>query len=362
MQQYANILVYSLVNLGDVLLTTSAVALLKKEYPQAKISMMVRPMAAEILQNNPVIDEVIVYDYKGQHKSITKMVAFARHLRARKFDLSISFDRKLRPALLCMLAGIPVRVGPDKVFDDKPSWVTKLYTQTIIIPHNIINTHQAETYQAIVRGFTGCHDSMQPVIGTIMPEHDQKAKVLLSTLPNSKIRVGLCVKGTFALKNWPQERFAQMVDQLSGEYDAAFFIIGAPEDREYATEVIAKTKTKTPIANFCGQTSLMDLASLLHEIDLFITVDTGATHIAATVGVPMIVIYGCTSPKRWHPLSDKAVVISTNEVCCPCAIAENACLEHRCMMGISVSQVIEKIENSTNLMDLRNYNEQIKPI
>lgn len=347
MREYRNILVHSLVNLGDVLLTTSAVALLKKQYPKATISMMVRPMAAEILQNNPVIDEVIIYDYNGRHKPIAKMLAFARHLRARQFDLSISFDRKLRPALLCMLAGIPVRVGPDRVFDDQPSWVTTLYTHTITIPHDIINTQQAETYQAIVRGLTGCFDSMQPVIGTIMPEHEQKAKSLLDTLPMSKVRIGLCVKGTFALKNWPQQRFAQVVDELVDQYDATFFIIGAPEDRTYAAEVIAKANT--PIANFCGQTSLLDLAALLQQIDLFITVDTGATHIAATTGVPMIVIYGCTSPNRWHPISDKAVVLSTNESCCPCEKPEHACPEHKCMNAICVSEVIEKAIRMLNL-------------
>jgi len=341
-QEYHNILVHSLVNLGDVLLTTSAVALLKKTYPQAKITMMVRPMAAEIVENNPVIDEVMIYDYQGQHKPIGKMLAFANKLRAKKFDVSISFDRKLRPALLCFLAGIPVRVGPDKVFADKTSWMTKLYTQTITIPHNIINTHQAETYQAIVRGFTGCQGSMPPVIGTIKAEHKQTAKSLLATLPMSKVRIGLCVKGTFALKNWPQERFAQMVDKLAQQYDANFFIIGAPEDKSYATEVIAKANT--PIANFCGQTTLLDLAALLERIDLFITVDTGAAHLGAAIGVPMIVIYGCTSPKRWHPINNRAVVLSTNESCCPCNIPENACPEHRCMQGISVSWVIDEVK------------------
>ena len=76
-------------------------------------------------------------------------------LRARKFDLAISFDRKLRPALLCWLAGIPVRIGPSRVFDDKPSRVTWLYTHTVPITHNLDDTLQAETYQEIIRGFTG---------------------------------------------------------------------------------------------------------------------------------------------------------------------------------------------------------------
>lgn len=88
----------------------------------------------------------------------------------------------------------------------------------------------------------------------------------------------------------------------------------------------------------------MDLTALLQKTDLFITVDTGATHIAATIGVPMIVMYGCTSPKRWHPLSDKAVVISTYEACCPCSVFEDGCPGHMCVDKISVDCVLQMVK------------------
>ncbi len=341
MKKYNNILVHSLVNLGDVLLTTSAVALLKQCYPQAKISMMVRPAVADILQDNPLLDEVIIYDYKAKHKSVKSMLAFTKELRKRKFDVSISFDRKLRPALLTMLAGIPVRVGPERVFNDKPSWITMLYTHTIKVQHDIVNNLQAETYQAIIRGFTGCQGNAKPVTGKITAANLANAQALFSTLPAKRHRIALCVKGTFALKTWPGDRFAQVVDILSQRYDAAFFIIGAPEDRQYADKVASLTKV--PVANFCGKTTLRDLVALFEQTDLFITVDTGAMHIAATTKVPIVAIFGCTSPKRWHPLSDKSKVLFRNLDCCPCAIPEDACPEHKCM-DIAVSEVVEAVE------------------
>jgi lipopolysaccharide heptosyltransferase II len=350
MDQYENILVHSMVNLGDVLLSTSAVALLRQIYPQAKITMMVRPAVAQIVTNNPVIDDVIIYDYKGKNRSVKSMLAMIGELRKRKFDCCISFDRKLRPALLALFAGIPVRVGPEKVFDDKPSWVTKLYTHVIPIKHDLVNTLQAQTYQEIIRGFTKTSGSAVPMMSRIMPEHEKKAEALLKSLllviasvtKQSPYRIALCVKGTFPLKDWPKERFAQLIDELSMQYEASFFIIGAPEDKNYAEQVIALTKT--PVANLCGQTNLPEVAAVLKRSDLFITVDTGAAHIAATVGVPMVALYGCTSPKRWHPISDKAVAISSNEPCCPCAIAAEACPGHACMNHISVDQVFGKVK------------------
>lgn len=345
MSNYKNILVHAIVNIGDVLLSTSGVALLRKRYPDARITMMVRAAAEPVVHNNPLIDEVIIYEYQSKKFSLKGQIAMVKLLRSRKFDLCVAFDPKLRTAMLTWLAGIPVRVGGQKVFSDKPSKAVNLYTHAVPINHDLTTTLQAETYQAIVRGFTGQEDKGAPVMARIMPKNEKKAAELLASLVKNTEKhhkIALCVKGTFALKNWPQEHFAALIDELNRKYAAHCFIIGAPGDKAYADEVIKMAQT--PVENFCGQTNLIDLAALLKQSDIFITVDTGATHVAATIGVPMIVIYGCTSPKRWHPISDKAVVLTTNEHCCPCSLPEGGCPEHLCVNKISVEMVREKAE------------------
>ncbi len=343
MKQYENILVNALVNLGDVVLTTSAIALLKKAYPSARITMLVKPVVRQAVENHPLIDEVIVFKYKAKDNSMGRMLSMAQDLKRRHFDLSISFDRKLRPALLCWFAGIPVRVGPDKVFDDKRSRVTWLYTKVIPIRHDLENTLQAETYQVIVRGFTGQTGHENPVFARITEEARKEAELLLQRLPQKEKRIALCVKGTFPLKTWPKEYFAQVVEMLSKRYEAAVFVIGAPGDREYADEVIAGLGC--PAENFCGETSLVSLAALLEESDLFVTVDTGATHIAATTGVPMVTMYGCTSPNRWHPFNERARVLTTEEPCCPCSVKPEGCSswpKPKCLWGVTPEMVFEK--------------------
>lgn len=342
-KQYKNILVNSLVNLGDVILTTSAIALLKRAYPAAKITLLVRPVVKEAVENNPVIDEVMVFDYKAKENSFSKMLAMVKEISAKKFDLSISFDRKSRPALLCWLAGIPVRVGPDKVFDDKGSKVTWLYTHTVKIKHDLANTLQAETYQEIVRQFTELTDHMVPVMANIPTKSREKAKELLKSLDAKKKKIALCVKGTFALKTWPKEYFAKTVQILKKKYDAVFFVVGAPNDREYADEVIRVCNEE--ILNLCGKTSLLDLAALFDLCDLLVTVDTGATHIAATTGVKMVTVYGCTSPKRWHPYNDNARVLSYEPECCPCKIGPEECPswpKPECLWQITPDMVLEQ--------------------
>jgi len=343
MNQYKNILVNALVNLGDVVLTTSAIAILKKAYPDAKITMLVKPVVRQAVENNPLIDEVMVFQYKAKDNSFGKMLEMVRDIKRHHFDLSISFDRKLRPALLCWLAGIPTRVGPDKVFDDKPSRVTWLYTDVIQIKHDLNAVLQAETYQTIIRGFTGITDHAEPVFARITAEAEKKAEDLLASLPQAEKRIALCVKGTFELKTWPKEYFAEVVNALAQRYDVSFFIVGAPNDREYADEVIETMEPQ--VLNFCGKTTLVDLAALIRKSDLLITVDTGATHIAATTGVKMVTVYGCTSPDRWHPCNKNARVLTSRESCCPCSVRADECPSSPkpgCLWSVKPQQVLEE--------------------
>lgn len=342
MKQYNNILVNALVNLGDVVLTTSAIALLKKAYPNAKVTMLCKGVVRQAVENNPVIDEVMVFDYKAKQNSLGKMLDMVKEIKRHNFDLSISFDRKLRPAILCFLAGIPTRVGADRIFDDKPSKVTWLYTDTIKIKHDIVNTLQAETYQEIVRGFTGLNGHEVPVFANLTKKNHEKAEMLLSRLPKSDKVIALCVKGTFGLKTWPKEYFATVVNELNQKYNAAFFVVGAPGDRAYSDEVIKEIGL--PVENFCGDTSLTDLAALISKVDLFVTVDTGATHIAATTGVKMVTMYGCTSPKRWHPFNKNARVMSYDPECCPCSYGENECPylpKPKCLYEVTPNKVLD---------------------
>ena len=335
---FKNILVNALVNLGDVVLTTSALALIKKNFPQTKITMLVKPVVKDAVIDNPVVDDVIVLDYKAKENSFKKMRELVKEIRRRKFDLAISFDRKLRPALITFFARIPRRVCPSKVFDDNKSRVTLLYTDVIEISHDLNKTLQAETYQEIVRKFFKLEGHETPKFPN---KPSPVADELIKNLPPAKFKVALCVKGTFPLKTWSKEYFAETVRELDKLYDAAFFVVGAPNDKDYADKVIAEIGFD--VENFCGETSLTDLAELFRRADLFITVDTGATHIAATTGVKMVTVYGCTSPDRWHPINPNAIALTSRENCCPCTFKTEECPSFpkpNCLQNIKPAQVL----------------------
>ena len=317
---YKNILINALVNLGDVVLATSACDLIKQNFPNTKITMLVKGVVKDAVINNPAVDDVIAFEYKAKKKSFGDMYNIIREIRRRKFDLAISFDRKLRPALITLAAGIPRRVCPTKIFEQEKSRVTMLYTDVVNIDYDLFDKPQSENFQEIVRRFFKIEGHGLPKFPLKFSGNVEK---LLKQIPEGKIKIALCVKGTFPLKTYPKEYFAEVVKALREKYSAAFFIIGAPNDRSYSDEVIAEIGGN--VLNFCGETSLPDVAEIFRRSDLFITVDTGAMHIAATTGIKTVAFFGCISPVRYSPINENSVILSSNEPCCPCSVREKDC-------------------------------------
>lgn len=312
MQIPKSILLTCTVNLGDVVLATSAAALIKQHYPDCKVSMLVKAGIEPILVGCPVLDEVLVLRNKAKGKSIRQMWQFVKEIKKRKFDMSISLDRKLRPAVLTLLARIPVRIGPDKVFDHKPSRITMLYNKIIETPKDFLRTHQSEIFQSIIRGALGVSGTAKPSLNKSLGD-TPKVSDLMGNLPSKKYRIALCIRGTYFLKNWPIHQFSDLVDSLNQKYDAVFYIIGTHADQKDA-EILCQS-THASIRNFCGKTSLEDLVGILRKSDLFITIDTGSMHVAAVFDVPTVGIFHFATRWRWEPLSKQAKAINGNTVC-----------------------------------------------
>jgi len=343
MKPYKKVLINSLVNLGDVVLSTSAAALLKKTDPEIQITMLVRPFAREVVENNPVVDQVLVFDYKAKQKSWKTMYDMLFVIKKEHFDLCISLDRKLRPAILTWLARIPVRLVPEKIFDNKKSRIDWLYTNVIPITYDFEHTLQAHNFQEVVRGFFRTEAYEKPAMGRPSAENTARADKLLAALPAGRRQIALCVKGSFPLKTWPKQYFLQLMTRLEKEYAAAFFIVGGAADSAYAEEFVKESPV--PVTNFCGKTSLKDLVPLFQKTDLLITVDTGAMHIAATTEIPIMAMFGCGIPERWPPLTEKSRIVTVQEPCAPCHIPPEACPswpQPQCQWKITPEMVFEK--------------------
>ncbi|WP_371363021.1 Lipopolysaccharide core heptosyltransferase RfaQ [Sporomusa rhizae] len=320
-QSYKSILVFCLRKIGDAVIATSVPYLLKQAYPDAKITMMVKPLTKEIVTNNPVVDEVMLYDYT--HKAtLGELQQVANKIKKRIFDLSIVADNKPRSAMLAWLAGVPKRVGFEKI-EFRNIYLKLFYTDIIKIDYDAQHTLQAKNHEIFINRFTGKNAKARMIMPKGTAENKAKADALLAQVlkkqekeNQSCLKIALCIRSGVVTKDWPLERFAETIQRLAAKYNAAFYVIGSQADIETAEKL--KKMLTVPLSILCGKTSLVELSCLLKRSDFFLTIDTGSAHIAAATGIPMVAIYGGTSPKKWGPYSDNAITLAPDYPCHPC--------------------------------------------
>lgn len=308
------ILINQLKNVGDVVLATSAIALIRKRYPDAWISLMVIPRVAPFFENHPLLNEVIPFTYKAKGKSFASMWHMLKIVRHKQFDVSISLDYRLRPALLVFLAGIPKRIAGEGMDQYKPKikkvWYRYFFTELYPIT-NQGHEHQAETFMKVVRPYLGLPDNATalPSLPISQEENKRKVKKLLNIVEDkeNKKKILFCVRGTHPEKNWSPDYFARVIDQTRDLYNADCYIIGAPGDYSYGQNVA--DKCVGTVYNICGKTDSADLKPLCEHANLLVSVDTGTGHICATTETPLISIFLCTNPIQWRPLGNKATVL-----------------------------------------------------
>lgn len=341
---YKNILVFCLRKIGDVVISTSVAYLLKQAYPDAKITMVVKPLTQEIVRNNPVVDEVILYNYT--HKSsLAEIRQLVAEIKEKNFDLAIVADNKPRSAMIAWMAGIPKRIGFERI-EFRNIYLKFFYTDILKIDYDAMHTLQVKNHEIFINRFTGKNDKAKMTMATIQSEHIQKVDGLLqSALAEHKkteqecLKIALCIRSGCLTKDWPISRFTEVVEKLNQLYNAVFYVIGSNADEIVAKEF--QQTTNAPVSILCGKTSLVELSYLLRKSDFFLTVDTGSAHLAATVGVPMVAIYGSTSPDKWGPYTDHVTTLAPQYPCHPCDGTKIRCSDPKCLLTIPVDTVTE---------------------
>lgn len=149
---YKNILVICLRKIGDAVIATSVPYLLKQAYPDAKITMLVKPLTTEIVTDNSVIDEVMLYNYAHQAK-LREILQIAKEIKKRNFDVSFVTDGKPRSAMLAWLAGVPQRVGFERIIF-RNIYLRLYYTDLLKIDYDATRTLQAKNHEIFINRFT----------------------------------------------------------------------------------------------------------------------------------------------------------------------------------------------------------------
>jgi lipopolysaccharide heptosyltransferase I len=275
-----------------------ALSALRKSFPEAKISWFIRPEFAPLLKNHPHLTETILFDrkYLGQAwfnpRALASLLSLIWRLNRSKFDAVIDLQGLFRTASLAWLSGCKKRFGMAGARELGHIF----YTRKVAQDRDCI--HLVDYYLKIVRVAGASKTDVQFLLPT-----DPAAGVVNRLLKTKGIKPdGYAVfvpTSAHRDKCWPVERFAALADKISSQFHLSIVVTGAASEKSAVERL--RNQASVSIANFAGVTSLSELVALLKAARLVVSNDTGPGHIAAALGVPVVLIFGPTNPARVAP-------------------------------------------------------------
>jgi len=309
-ETFKNILIIKPSSLGDIVLALPALTALRKSFPDAEISWLVRPEFAPLLENHPHLTRTISFDRKFlgkawfSRRSFAAFIALIRQLRRSRFDAVFDFQGLFRTASLAWLSGCKKRFGMAKARE----FGRIFYTHKV--PQNQDCIHLVDYYLKIVKA-AGASD-----VGVrfVLPQDDAAADSVRKLLAKHGIEPGnyavLVLGSAREDKRWPIERFAQLADRISSSFGLSVIMTGSAPERNYIEKL--RETANVPVANLAGKTTLAELVALLKDARLVVSGDTGSGHIAAALSVPVILIFGPTNPARVEPYKRRECVVAVD--------------------------------------------------
>jgi heptosyltransferase II len=347
------ILIFAYHGLGNFIMYTPALKLLRERYPDARIDLQVgnNTGCEEVLAGAGLFDNIYNLPYSA---GLRAWMSRAREARATGYDLTINeFHSHSWPlALLVLASGAPFRAG----HVTSPGWSRRFsrYSFVFNIPVRMReDEHEIERYIDLVtavgarrinlsdaRPFMHLEDECVEFARQFLNKNGSKGRGVV-------IGVQAGTSPAMRWKQWPIERYREVIERvLADRSDARVVLFGSPSEVEMIRELARGLDNRVLIA--AGKTSVKQVAALIHQCDLLLCNDSGLMHAAVAVGTPVVAIYGPTDIRRTAPLGARHIVIRHELSCSPCFKLEGdeqvwLCPHHDCLATITPDEVYDKV-------------------
>jgi heptosyltransferase-2 len=332
---------------GDAIMALPALRAIRQRQPDATISIVARPYVAEIYREQQVCDELIAYDPSGEHRGWSGREKLIADLRSRKFDIALLLQNAFDAAWLAWRSQIPQRIGYAR---DARSL---LLTKTIPVPKpGEIPPHEKFYYLELLRR-AGWLDQLpdEPYITLRVSDAARQcaAQILLEAgaRPHAR-RIAVGAGASYgSAKCWPPDRFAKTLNALlsrtDSDSDSDVILFGTPGELPVSAAIAADLQR--PPINLTGKTSIADLPALLSQCHLFLGNDSGAMHVAAAVGLPVVAVFGPTDPTGTAPVTPRLTIVQQKPYCSPCFL-RRCPTDHRCMTAVTPAMVESALQSA----------------
>lgn len=340
-EKFQRILVIRLSSVGDILLTTPILRLLRTMCPEARIDVLVKTQYRDLLRAHPDVTGLLTFESKQSVRQILGI------LRRTTYDMVIDLHSTFRSRLFLWGSRSRYKLV-----------YSKNILRRVILVHLGWNTLRSmtpvpELYAAPLRrlGFThpltGLEMHLEPgslkAMKTYINQHLSKALPLLAIAPGA----------TWPTKRWSVNRFAVVAQEMAQEMGAAIVVLGSQEEVPLTRDLCRQFSV--PFLNSTGQLSLMHTAALLQHCRLLLCNDSGLMHMATALKVPVVSIFGPTVQEfGFYPFQSHSQVISHPLSCRPCSTkGSKNCPKghHNCMQYITSEQVLSVVRNMWKEID-----------
>jgi len=341
-----NILILSLSGIGNTLLFTPTLKSLWERIPHAKITLLVlKKVFGELIAGSPYIYEILAIE---DNKNAIQKIRFLLGLRKRKFDVSITVfpSNKIEFNLLAFLIGAKIRITHAYSFGGLRT-LAFLQNRRVLV---LEGKHDVEQNLELLRPLGMNPDQLDKELQLSIGSSDEEyAGEFLSKndLRDEDIIIGIhpgSGEGGQEAKRWNKEKFARLGDMLSERWKAKILIFGGSNEVKLKDSIFGLMRNRPILVDG----TLMQTAAIIRSCHLFISNDSSLMHVAATVNVPTIAIFGPTNPQRTAPWGEKHVVVSKNLSCSPCLAypfgtteATIRCSKRDCLGKIDVQDIME---------------------
>jgi lipopolysaccharide heptosyltransferase II len=322
--------------IGDIIFSLPTLAAIKQKYPHARISWIVDERCYEILDGNPLLEKIFVWNRK--QKSIKYYIDLMKSLRKQKFDLSIDLHGLAKSAMLVKLAGAKFKLGSSSTNGMREfSW---LFSKEI---KSNGNHHCVERHFKVAK-YLDCSDEINYPIH--IPEESFRSvrnKLLKENVNLEKI-IGMHAGGGWLSRRWGASKYASLAKMVKVELDADIILIGGKEggisEKGLNEEIISESGVY--IIDMTGKFTLKELCAFLQMCKVFVGNEAGPMHIATALNIQSVAILGPTDAKRTGPYNGNTKIIQHKMECQPCR--NRNCINPKCMQAVTIDDVFEEVK------------------
>jgi heptosyltransferase II len=315
---------------GDTVLAQPLFRRLHERHTRLALDVLAPAWTLPLLRRMPEVADTVASPFGHGELKLVSRWRLGRELGLRGYDQAVVLPNSFKSALVPRLAGIPLRTG---------------YVGELRLP--LLNDARRLDQQSLPL-LAERYAALADPAGTPLVRPLPELRLTVSDTARAELldKLGLAHHGPVAVlcpgaeygpaKRWPPPYFSDLCRRLARD-GYQVWVVGSYKDREIGEEI--SRLSEGLCVNLCGRTSLEEVVDLLSGAQLVVSNDSGLMHVAAALGVPLMALYGSSSPSFTPPLSQRAAVLKLDLPCSPCYKRQCPLGHFNCMMQLTPDRV-----------------------